>query len=87
MELSGFETVELSLNRPLLVVKGSRGVLACGYLSLDVLEKNGDAAALVRGVASFGDMLDATVRDVTAAARELGVSPEMTGREALERFR
>lgn len=87
MDLSGFSSVELSLNRPLLVIKGASGVLACGYLSLTALEKNGDAAAIVRGVSSHRDMLDAVVQEATTAAHSLGVRPGMTGREALERFR
>lgn len=87
VELSSFYTVDLPLNRPLLVVKGSRGVLACGYLSIDALEKNGDNAAIVRGVASHQDMLDATVQQVTSGAESLGVREGMSGREALERFR
>lgn len=87
MELSDYETVELPLNRPLLVIKGTRGLLACGYLSLEALEKNGDAAAIVRGVATHEEMLDAVVQGVSSAAEGLGVRAGMSGRDALRRLR
>lgn len=87
MELSEFETVELALNRPLLVVSGKHGVLACGYLSIEALEKNGDAAAIVRGVASHQEMLIAEVREITSAAAALGLRVGMSGAEALELLR
>ena len=87
MELDEFETTTHQLQRPLLVVSGKRGVLACGYLSLEALEKNGDAAAIVRGVSTHSDMLVASVQDVTRQARQLGVVPGMSGKEALELFK
>ncbi len=68
----------------LLVIQGTKGMLGCGYVSLTAAEKFGDALATVSGVASFGDMLGAEVKGVSAAAVALGVKVGMTGREALE---
>lgn len=81
------ERHRIELNRPLLLLKGSRGVLACGYLSVEALDWQGDAAAIVRGVEDFDAMLQAEVREVTRAAAALGVRPGMRGAEALERLR
>lgn len=86
-DLDKFEKVHHSLNRPLLVLTGSLGSLACGYLSIAALNKNGDAAAIVRGVESFDQMLSARVVEATAAAQELGVCVGDTGADALEKFR
>ncbi|MCR9199429.1 MAG: DUF1805 domain-containing protein [Planctomycetaceae bacterium] len=87
MNLDDFQTTRHELNRPLLVISGSRGALTCGYVSLDALNKLGDAAAIVRGVADFDDMLTAEVQDVSEAATALGVNVGMTGQQALELFR
>ncbi len=87
MNLDDFQKTCHQLKRPLLVVSGSKGCLSCGYLSLASFERNGDAAAIVRGVDTFDDMLIAEVQEVSSLARELGVEPGMTGQQALELFR
>lgn len=67
----------------LLLIQGLRGMLGCGYVSLGAAEKFGHALAIVKGVASFDDMLAAKVCEVSPAATALGVKAGMTGREAL----
>ena len=67
----------------LLLIQGSRGLLGCGYVSLGAAEKFGHALAIVKGVASFDDMLAAVVQEVSPAAAALGVKTGLTGREAL----
>ena len=67
----------------LLLIQGSRGMLGCGYVSLGAAEKFCHALAIVKGVASFDDMLAAAVQEVSSAAASLGVKAGMTGREAL----
>ncbi len=87
MNLDDFQKTFHQLSRPLLVISGSKGCLTCGYLSMESFERNGDAAAIVRGVNNYEEMLMATVKEVSSFARELGVEPGMTGRQALEIFR
>jgi uncharacterized protein YunC (DUF1805 family) len=87
MDLSDFTTTRHELKRPLLVISGSKGALACGYLNVDTFEKLDEAGAIVSGVNSWEDMLDATIIAASSAAGRLGVSPGMTGRQALEAFR
>ena len=73
-------------NSALLVIAGARGLLGCGYLNCAIGSKLGDAVAVVRGVKSFEDMLEAAVAEVSDPAAVLGVTVGMTGREALERM-
>ena len=72
-----------SQNTKILVIRAARGMLGCGYLSVDTAAKVGDALAVVSGVANYEDMLAATVKAVSPAAEALGVRPGMTGRDAL----
>ncbi|WP_456474058.1 YunC family protein [Candidatus Pyrohabitans sp.] len=71
---------------PLIVIKAERGYLMCGYLNTEVAEKLGDAAAVVRGVNTFDEMLEKEVSEVTGAAEALGIRRGMKGVEALERM-
>lgn len=87
MNLDDFQKTCHQLKRPLLVISGRKGCLSCGYLSMASFERNGDAAAIVRGVDTYDDMLVAKVQEVSNLARELGVEPGMTGQQALELFR
>ena len=70
-------------NTVILLIKAKRGFLGCGYFSLATAEKVGDAAVIVSGVSDFDDMLAAKVKGFSPAAAALGVTAEMTGREAL----
>ena len=42
----------------ILLIRGGKGMLGCGYFSLDTAEKLGDAMAIVSGVKSYDDMLE-----------------------------
>ena len=70
----------------LLLIRGQHGVLGCGYFRVETADRTGDALAVVTGVKSCDEMLTAEVRQVSAAAAELGVRPGMSGREALLRM-
>ena len=51
----------------------------CGFLSVDVAERLGVAAAVVSGVKSFDDVLNAEVKAVTSKAGSFGVRVDMKG--------
>ena len=87
MDWNGFDRFLIGLKRPLLLVRGSKGVLACGYLKVESFTKNGDAGAIVTGVDDFDARLDAKLVAVSDPAATLGLQPGMTGREALEILR
>ena len=81
--------VELPRTR-LVAVATERGYIMCGALDVDVLNTRLAARQVLAGrafgVRSIDDLLAAPLADVTDAAREEGIQPGMTGREALERL-
>ena len=87
MDWDGFTRTRHELKRPLLVVSGSKGVLACGYLNVATFAQLDEAGAIVRGVGDFDAMLDAQIVEASPVAVQLGVKIGMAGRDALEIFR
>ncbi len=84
IESSLFEGYSIALPKStLLLIRGRRGVLGCGYFRVETADRTGDALAVVTGVKSCEEMLAAEVRQVSAAAAALGVRPGISGREAL----
>ncbi len=70
----------------LAIIKAPKGFVSCGYIDMRAAEKFGQALAIVRGVKNYGDMLAATVEEISSAARALGVDDGMTGKDALEKM-
>jgi uncharacterized protein YunC (DUF1805 family) len=68
---------------PLLLIKGEKGFIMCGYLNLDVAERLGAAAAIVSGVNSFSDVLNAEIKAATSKAKEMGVAPGKVVKEVI----
>lgn len=68
---------------PLLLIKGEKGFVMCGYLDVDVAERVGLAAAIVTGVSSFEDVLNAEIKVATSKAKELGLEPGQIVREVI----
>jgi len=79
------EQIQLAL--PLLIIKGSKGFLACGYINCETCNKTGEACGIVTGVKTHEEMLHAEVKAVSTEAARLGVRVGMKGEEALEIFR
>ncbi len=71
---------------PLLVIRAKKGFVMCGYLNMDVANKLEDVAVRVTGVKSFEDVLNAKAVDVSEAAKKLGITVGMTGKEALNKM-
>ena len=82
---SGLERSKISLEAPLLIVKGSLGFLGCGYINTDSCID--EACAIASGVNTHNDMLKASVKAVSMDATELGIKVGMTGAEAMELLR
>ena len=76
--------VELPDSPPLLFVVAEKGFVMCGFLNVEVAEKLGVAAAVVSGVKSFEDVLNADVKATTSKAGALGISVGMKGADALK---
>jgi len=77
---------ELPDSPPLLLVIAEKGFVMCGFLNIDAAEKLGVAAAVVSGVKTFDDVLNAEVKAATSKAKAFGVSVGMKGTEALKRM-
>ena len=85
MNLDGFERFCLDyLKRPLLIIRGRKGFLACAYIDVATCDLTGDACAIVTGVSSFEQMLSAEVIKVSKRAGALGVRVGVTGAQALD---
>jgi uncharacterized protein YunC (DUF1805 family) len=87
MNWEGLARYRIDLKLPLLVICGSRGVLACGYLNVETFNKTGEVGAVVTGVNNFDDMLVAQVVGTSAAAAQVGIKVGMTGAEVVEHIR
>ncbi|MBW1997379.1 MAG: DUF1805 domain-containing protein [Deltaproteobacteria bacterium] len=87
MDWSGLQKEKIQLGLPLLIIKGERGFLGCGYINVDACNRTGEACAVVTGVKTHEDMLDADIKAVSVEAERLGVRVGMKGRDALRFFR
>lgn len=76
--------VELPDSPPMVLIIAEKGFVMCGYLNVDAAERLGVAAAVVSGVKSFEDVLNAQVKAVTSKAKSFGVEVGMKGVEALK---
>jgi uncharacterized protein YunC (DUF1805 family) len=68
------------------MIVGRLGFVCCGFLNIEAAEKMNVAAAVVTGVKSFDDVLNAEVKAVTSKARALGVKTGIKGKDALRLF-
>jgi uncharacterized protein YunC (DUF1805 family) len=76
--------VDLPESPPLLLIVADKGFVMCGFLNIDAAEKLGVSAALVSGVKTFEDVLNAEVKAATTKAKNLGIEAGMKGSEALK---
>ncbi|MEM1540272.1 MAG: DUF1805 domain-containing protein, partial [Candidatus Bathyarchaeia archaeon] len=67
--------VELPNSPPLLLVVAEKGFVMCGFLNVEAAERLGVAAAVVSGVKTFEDVLNAEIKAATTKAKGLGVQP------------
>ena len=83
----GLQKEKIDLALPLLIVKGSKGFLDCGYINAKVCEKTNEACAIVSGVNTHDDMLTKKIKALSPLARSLGIKIGMSGKEAMELLR
>lgn len=76
--------VDLPGSPPLVTIIGETGFVMCGFLDVDVAERLGAIAAMVSGVRTFEDVLEAEVKAVTSKAEMRGIKKGIKGREALK---
>jgi len=76
--------VDLPDSPPLLLIIGPIGFVMCGLLNIDAAERLKATAAMVSGVRSFDDVLEAEIKAVTSKAQMKGVRVGMKGKEAVK---
>jgi len=86
MNFDRLEKHRIELSKPLLILKGEQGLLACGYLNIETFNKTGEACAIVTGVNSYDEMLAAPVVSASSTAIARGVVVGETGAEALQKM-
>ncbi len=69
---------------PLVLIRGSRGFVMCGYLDMSVAEKLGLVCARVTGISSVEEMLDAVISEASSAAIKQGIKPGMRVRDVVK---
>ena len=72
-----------------VMIIADRGLVSCGVIDKEVMEKFGFAVAIARGtpekpLVTTDDLLAANIADVTQKAAAYGVKVGMKGQEALE---
>jgi uncharacterized protein YunC (DUF1805 family) len=78
--------IELPDSPPLLVITAEKGFVMCGFLNMEAAERIGATAAMVSGVKTFEDVLNAQVKAATSKAKSLGVQEGMKGVDSLKRM-
>lgn len=81
------EQIKIDLAYPLLILKGSKGLLTCGYLNIETFNATGEVAAIVADVNSFEDMLTAKVIKVSDKGFQAGLHVGMLGSKVIEIIR
>lgn len=61
------------LDKHLIVLRGSKGYIMCGYLNLKAADKFGDCAVKITGVSSIQESLRARVHSCSRQARKIGI--------------
>jgi len=68
------EAISLKLNsKTLVVLRGDKGYIMCGYLNMKAANKFKDVAVKITGVSSIKEALAAKVYSVSFAAKKLGI--------------
>ncbi len=62
------------LGKNLILLKGSRGYIMCGYLNLNAARKFREAAVKITGINTIDEALKANVHSCSPAAAKLGIA-------------
>lgn len=71
-------------SKNLILLRGPKGYVMCGYLDMEVADKFKDVAVKIVGVASIEDALETQVHSSSLAAKELGINPGQPIAEVLK---
>ena len=86
-DLEGYkiEAVFIPLGaKNLIILKGAKGYIMCGYLNLQAANKFNDVAAKITGVSTIEDAIKARVCSCTRAAKRIGIYKGQRVKETLK---
>ncbi|MFA5117632.1 MAG: DUF1805 domain-containing protein [Candidatus Omnitrophota bacterium] len=72
------------LEKNLILLKGSRGYIMCGYLNLNAARRFREVAVKVTGIKTIDDALKASVHSCSPAAAKLGIRKGQLVKEVLK---
>ena len=72
------------LEKNLIILKGEKGYIMCGYLNLNAANKFKEAAVKVTGVSTINDALGAKVHSCTYAAKKIGIRKNQPIKDVLK---
>lgn len=72
------------LTKNLILLKGRKGYIMCGYLNLKAAEKFKDVAVKIVGVATIEEALEASIQSCTSSAKRLGIFKGQPVKEVLK---
>jgi len=79
-----FNTAKIPLSKAgVILIYSDKGVLACGYLNIEVANRFGERMAIVTGVKNFDDMLNAKIVSLSEATKDLNLPESATGKDFL----
>ncbi len=59
--------------KKLIVLRGRKGYIMCGYLNLKIADKFGDCASIITGVSNIQEALKANIYSVSKKAKKMGI--------------
>lgn len=68
----------------LILLRGAKGYVMCGYLNLMAAEKFKDAAVKITGVSTIEEALNGSVHSLSHPARKLGIYKGQPIKEVLK---
>ncbi|MBI4707524.1 MAG: DUF1805 domain-containing protein [Candidatus Omnitrophica bacterium] len=71
-------------SKNLILLRGSKGYVMCGYLNLKVADKFKDVAIKVTGVSSIKQTINTGVHSCTSSARKMGIFKGQPIKEVLK---
>jgi uncharacterized protein YunC (DUF1805 family) len=71
-------------SKSLIILRGSKGYVMCGYLNMTAANKFKDVAVKITKVTSIKDALAAKAYGCSAAAKKLGIQPGWPIKEVLK---
>lgn len=76
VEVNGYRLLGIKIqfpSVPLLLLMGTRGIAACGYINFETADRLNDPIIIVSGVKDFNDMINAEIKYVTKSLEQAGI--------------